>query len=122
MEWEDFKNGMWRTLPKDEEHDMLVKVIEFTGDHVKYGEAMKRVVYEWPRTMLNSLTNTSINHRAFVGQCACCIEFNCPGYITRMAWKELTNTQRFLADAVAQKVIDSWKIFHYNKKQLKLAI
>jgi hypothetical protein len=121
LEWEDYINGMWRSLPKNEEAEMLTKAIDFTGNHLLYGKAMREVIYAWPKTMLNSLTNTSLNQRAFVGHCACAYRFSCPEYITRMAWKELTNLQRFEADKVAQEAINSWKIFHYNKKQLRIA-
>ena len=120
-EWEDWINGMWRKLPKEEESAMLKLAIAFTGDHIKYGAAMRDVIHAWPRTMLNSLTNTSINQRAFLGHCACTYAFSCPEYITRMAWKELTNAQRFEADRVAQETINHWKIIHFNKKQFTLA-
>lgn len=108
-EWEDWLNGMWRKLPKDQEGDWLAKAIDFTGDHIRYGNAMKRVVNEWPRTMLNGLTNISINRRAFLGHCACTLEINCPEYITRKAWKQLTNMQRYLADKVAQETINEYE-------------
>lgn len=114
-EWEEWKAGMWRKLNKNEEPNMLDQAIQFTGNWSLYGAAMKRVVYEWPRTMLNTLTNPSVNQRAFVGHCACQLEFNCPEYITRAAWKELTDRQRWDADAIAQKVIDNWKIEYANK-------
>lgn len=106
--WEDLINGMWRKLPKEEELEMLTKSIEFTGDWVKYGAAMIEVVKAWPLTMLNNLTNPSMNKRAFLGHCACCYEFGCPEYITRLAWRELTDRQRFDADEIAQMVIDEW--------------
>lgn len=114
-DWEDWLNGMWRKLDPEEEQNMLNKAIEFTGDYKKYGGAMKRVIIEWPKTMLNSITNKSINRRAFLGHCACCLEFGCPEYITRMAWKELTERQRRDADIVAQSVIDHWVIEHERK-------
>lgn len=105
-EWEDFINGMW-SKSNDEEKD-LKTAIEFTGDHLKYGAAMKRVIIEWPRTMLNSLTNPSINKRAFLGHCAVCLELKIPEYITRQAWKRLTDQQRYDADQVAQETINEW--------------
>ena len=120
-EWEDFKNGMWRKVQKSEEQELLNLAIEFTGNWVEYGAAMKEVVYAWPRTMLNSLTNNSINQRAFIGHCACCLKFHLPEYITRMAWVKLTDKQRFEADAIAQKVIDNWKEAYKNKMQIKIS-
>jgi hypothetical protein len=104
-EWEDYINGMWRKVTKEQEIEMLIKAIEFTGDHIKYGNAMLEVSQKWPKTMLNTLTNQNINKRAFIGHCAVQYKIQIPEYITRMAWKELTNKQRFLADNVAEKTI-----------------
>jgi len=117
-EWEDRVNGMWRKLPKDKEDDMLIKAIEFTGDHVKYGSAMREVSARWIKTMLNSLTNESINRRAFLGHCACQYKIDCPEYIVRMAWKKLTDNQRYLADKVAQQVINNW-VKNYTRDEEK---
>lgn len=115
-EWEDWKAGMWRKLSnKNEEKRFLIRCIEFTSDHVVYGNSMKKVISAWPNTMLNSLTNKSLNRKAFLGHCACCYEFLCPEYITRMAWKELTNEQRFLANREAEKTIHSWELERKSK-------
>jgi hypothetical protein len=104
-EWEDYINGMWLKAPKEQESEMLIKAIEFTGNHIKYGLAMLEVSKKWPKTMLNNLTNQSINRRAFIGHCAVKYKIGIPEYITRMAWKELTDKQRFLADNIAEKTI-----------------
>ena len=114
-DWEDWINGMWRKLSTEEEPEMLQTAIQFTGDHIKYGNAMKEVVVKWPNTMLNSLTNVSINRRAFLGHCACQFKINCPEYITREAWHKLTDRQRYLADKVAQETINKW-VFEYEEK------
>lgn len=108
QEWEDYHAGMWRTKVENEE-ELLQLSIEFTGDWKKYGKAMKKVIRAWPNTMLNSLTNPSTNQRAFLGHCAVTWQLGIPEYITRMAWKELTDQQRIDADAIAQKTIDEWK-------------
>lgn len=109
-EWEDWINGMWFCSMNEAED--LLKAIEFTGDHIKYGKAMGEVIKTWPRTMLNSLTNTSINRRAFLGHCAVMHAIQVPEYITRMAWKELTNDQREAADAVATYHINQYEKTH----------
>ena len=114
-QWEDFINGMWRKLPKEQEPEMLQIAIEFTGDHISYGNAMKEVSTAWPQTMLNSLTNLNTNRRAFLGHCACQYKINCPEYITRQAWGKLTDLQRWLADDIAQKTINKWIIEHEKK-------
>lgn len=110
--WEDWINGMWNK--SNDEEALLEKAIKFTSDHVIYGNAMREVINEWPNTMLNSLTNKSINRRAFLGHCAACYKINCPEYITRRAWKLLTEDQRVSADLEAEKTIKQWE-----QKQLK---
>lgn len=115
-EWEDWKAGMWRKIEnKKEESDYLLKAIGFTGDWVKYGTSMEEVINKWPNTMLNTLTNISANKRAFVGHCAVQLAIDCPEYITRMAWKELTEKQRVEADEIAQLLIDEWLIDYAQK-------
>lgn len=117
-DWEDFKNGMWNTDVTDE-NKLLQLAIEFTGDCEKYGSAMLKVIFEWKQTMINSLTNTSINQKAFVGQCAVCFELGIPEYITRMAWKELTDRQRIDANKKADYAIKIWRK-NYEEENFKL--
>lgn len=112
--WEDWINGMWRKV--ENEGELLLQAVEFTGDHIRYGNAMKEVIIAWPNTMLNSLTNASINRRAFLGHCAVCYKIGIPEYIVRQAWKLLTNDQRVLADEVAQETINEWLNEKRNKQ------
>jgi hypothetical protein len=103
-EWEDWHAGMWA----NKDINRLQEAIDFTGDHVRYGAAMQEVIDAWPRTMLNSLTNQSINKRAFLGHCAVCFKTGISEATTRAAWKQLSDQQRSDADAVAQKTINEW--------------
>lgn len=107
-EWEDWLNGMWDIG----DESRLREAIEFTGDHVLYGRAMQEVITAWPRTMLNSLTNTSINRRAFLGHCAVSYKTGIQESITRQAWRFLTNDQRVAADAEAIKCIKEYERSH----------
>ena len=117
LEWEDFRAGMWGKLQKSEEPEMIERSIEFTGNHLIYGQAMMEVIWAWPRTMLHNLTNSSLNKRAFLGHCACCFKIKCPEYLTRQAWWELSQRQRDLADDIADKTINHW-LLKRNTKQL----
>jgi len=109
-EWEDWINGMWN---KGDE-SRLQDAIEFTGDWQRYGSAMGEVIEAWPRTMLNSLTNPSINRRAFLGHCAVCFKLGIQESITRQAWGLLTNQQRYDADAIAEKHIHHYELQRKN--------
>lgn len=112
-EWEDWINGMW----KKGDETRLREAIEFTGDHVIYGNAMKEVITAWPRTILNTLTNPSVNKRAFLGHCAVCFKLGIAESVTRMAWKHLTDQQRYDADKVAQETINDW-LNDYRSKEI----
>lgn len=114
--WEDFKAGMWRRVPPEDEKEMLQRAIIFTGDHVKYGLAMMRVIREWPLTCEHNLTDESINQKAFIGHCAVTLQLGIPEYITRLAWSYLTKEQQDKANERAQFAIDSWKLDHQSKK------
>ena len=119
--WECYKSGMWFKVDKITEEEMLQKAIEFTGDHILYGAAMKEVVYLWNNTMKNHLTNQSINRRAFLGHCAVFYKLQIPEYIVRKAWKELTEEQRILADNVAEKTINEWELWYIRKLENTLS-
>lgn len=107
-EWEDWINGMWSVG----DESRLQEAIKFTSDHILYGNAMMEVISAWPRTMLNSLTNTSINRRAFLGHCAVCYKLGIQESITRAAWKFLTDQQRVAADDEATKHIKEYERSH----------
>jgi len=96
------------------EESRLQDAINFTGDWEQYGSAMGEVIEAWTRTMLNSLTNPSINRRAFLGHCAVCFKLGIQESITRQAWGLLTNQQRYDADAIAEKYIRNYELERKN--------
>lgn len=106
--WEDFNNGMWRKESKLYELNTFDDIVEFTGNHVEYGIAMMEVIERWPYTMEHNLTNSSINHRAFIGHSACSYKFDWPEYLVRKAWKHLSKEQQDLANDEAEKAFKLW--------------
>lgn len=124
QKWEDFRNGMWRKETKEYEERMLHEVIEFTGNHIKYGNAMLRVIKEWKISCEHNLSNQSINRKAWIGHAACCIEKSYPEYLVRTAWAMLTEQQRVdankKADYAIQKWIENFNTIKSNYIQLQL--
>lgn len=122
--WEDYLNGMWRKVTPEEEKEYLQKAIEFTGDHKLYGSWMQKVIKSWPLACEHNLTDTGMNRRAWVGHAAVSLAFNCPEYITRMAWWHLTKEQQDLANSQADRAIEKWErdylLNRSNYKQPKL--
>jgi len=113
--WECYKNGMWSKVDVSSEQKMLQIAIDFTSDHVSYGSAMREVVFAWENSMINFLTNKSINRRAYLGHCAVSFKLGIPEYLVRMAWKHLTPKQQQLADLVAERTIKEWEIWYMRK-------
>lgn len=107
--WECYKNGMWRKESKDYELKVFDSIVEFTGNHILYGQSMIKAVNSWEHSCDNFLTNLSINRLAYIGHAGCCIEKGYPEYLVRKAWKVLTDEQRSLANKQALKSISVWK-------------
>lgn len=115
--WECYLNGMWRKETKEYELSKINEIIEFTGNHILYGNAMFEVIEKWIYTMEHNLTNSSINKKAFIGHCACCFKHGYPEYLVRQAWWQLNDNQRNLADKQAIKAFKTWI---QNKKLLSI--
>jgi len=114
--WEETHHNMWGESrnPKND----LAKAIEFTGDHALYGGYMMRVVKEWPISCENALTDTNINQKAWVGHAAVALALGIPEDITRKAWGNLTDEQRFLANQKAARAICYWRTSYRKDKDL----
>ncbi len=110
--WEDYMNGMYKTLYGKERNIMLNKAITFTGNAKLYGEWMLKVVDEWPICCEQNLTDIHINQQAWIGHAACCMALECPEDLTRIAWGCLSKQQQEEANAQADIAIKVW-----NEKQ-----
>lgn len=105
--WEEIKFNMWGDV--EDRKSFLEKAIEFTGDHKRYGRYMRKIVREWKYSCENALTDPMLNKRAWVGHAACARAIRCPEDITRKAWGFLTDEQRILANAEAERAIQIWQ-------------
>jgi len=105
--WEEVDHNMWGTVSNRKA--WLNKAIEFTGDHVKYGRFMIKVVESWPFSCEHNLTDVSQNRRAWVGHAACALALGCPEDIVRQAWGFLSDEQQVKANAKADEAIAHWE-------------
>lgn len=103
--WECYKNQMYNKefLETDKQ-----ECIDFMNDTEKFGLAMIEVCEKWKNTMINHLTNNSINRVAFLGQCAVCYRLGYSDKLTKMCWKELSENKKYLANIKAANVIKKW--------------
>jgi hypothetical protein len=115
--WEEIKFNMWGDVTNVKE--WLGKAVAFTGDHILYGSYMTRVVNEWEFSCENALTDQYINKKAWIGHAAAALAMNCPEHITRKAWRDLTDEQKFLANKQAERAIRSWEDSYITRKKLR---
>ena len=85
-EWECYKHGMWSRVPRDQERELVLKAIDFTGDAELYGSWMVKAVHEFTVSCSHHLTDQSLNKRAYIGHAACALALGLPEYIVRKAW------------------------------------
>ena len=116
-EWEEIECNMWGTVTDKKRY--LQWAINFTGDHVKYGSFMQRVIIEWPVSCENALTDYSLNRKAWIGHAACAIAFGCPEDIVRLAWGKLTDEQQFLANKEADRAIQAWEYNYAESRGIR---
>jgi hypothetical protein len=109
LSWEDYHNGMYRSLYGEEKSAMLKKAVEFTGDPELYGGWMLKVVEQWPICCEQNLTATNMNLQAWIGHAAACMAIGSPDEITRAAWSELTQDQQDRANKKADEAIAYWR-------------
>lgn len=106
--WEDYRNGMYNEDKVGRKERVLIAKLILTNPQL-LEECMRRVVKEWKYATEHNLTNPSINHQAFLGQCACSIYGKVHEDETREAWNTLSNEERYVANYIADKVYESWK-------------
>lgn len=106
LEWEDFKNGLWSSVAKDQEKIKIQQAIDILSDPES---AMKMVVENWPVSSKVNLTDVRSNRKSWLGQAACCIHSGVPEHLTRTAWNGLTEDQKNNANNVAKQIIEQWE-------------
>jgi len=115
--WEEIKFNMWGDVSNVKV--WLEKAVAFTGDHKLYGSYMIRVINEWEFSCENALTDQYINKKAWIGHAAAALAMSCPEHITRKAWRDLTDEQKFLANKQAERAIRAWEDNYITRKKLR---
>jgi hypothetical protein len=105
--WEDI--GMWRRVWGSDRAKAFDLAVTFTGDAVAYGDAMLRVIDEFPLACEHNLTDTAQNRQAWIGHAACYLRHDLTEDVVREAWGQLTQAQRDAANAVADIAIRTWE-------------
>lgn len=107
-EWEDHKHGMYKTRCENEDFTQL-RVKRLLSDPKGLKQYMSRVVRDWKKSAEMQLSNRSRNRQAWLGQAASCLYAQAPEYVTKNAWRDLTDEQRAAANKVADEIILDWE-------------
>lgn len=102
-EWEDYKNGFFDIGTITDEK--LNKSIKLLSDQEYFLDVMHQMQIDWPKCFKQNLSNTGINRRAWLGQAACCYEFNNEFNVTIEAWYKLNEFNKLEANKTANKII-----------------
>lgn len=109
---EEFKSNMWGNV-KDR-NTWVEKAINFTGNHVLYGEWMLKVLDAWPLSCEHNLSKSG-DKRPWIGHAAVALAIDCPEDIVRHAWSFLNDEQQRLANEKAEQAIQIWREKHAEK-------
>jgi hypothetical protein len=109
---------MWGDIFSGTEKEWLEIATNFTSNHDLYGYWMDRVIRDWPVSCENALTDRYINKKAWIGHAAAARALFIPEYITRKAWRNLTDEQKYLANKRAERAIRTWQNMYIESKKL----
>lgn len=106
---EEFHSVMWKQIPVDEREAAVHRSADLMRDEYAFEAACDRAITEWPNSSEANLTASVINHQAWLGHAACCINHGASEDLTRLAWRTLTEQQQDAANAAADRAIDKWR-------------
>ena len=114
-DWEDYKNGMYDLTDNQEQLIGLSKELLCNSDEFKL--IALKVISEWSISTAVNLTNKSCNRRAWLGQASCSYKHKAPEVLTRIAWSQMTETERTEANKTADKCIREYETILRNGKR-----
>ena len=105
--WEEVKFNMWGDV--DDKDIYYKRAFDLMCNCQLFGEWMNRVVVDWSFSCKHNLSNIEQNRRAWLGQAAVSYAIQCPEYITRAAWNQLSDLSRICANNQANISIKMWE-------------
>lgn len=113
-EWECYQSGMYDELKEGRTHRVEL-AINLLSNCMNLHLFMKEVTVRWKVSCEHTFTNTSLNRKAWLGQAACHLFAGVKEDETREAWRYLTDEQRKVANATADKIIKGWVVEYENR-------
>ena len=103
--WEDWKAGLYSCVDKSMEPQLINNSREILSNIELFRSIMLKILKEWKYSSQMQLSNNSRNRQAWLGQAACCYSHKVPEYLTKAAWRQLTEQQQIEANNTADEII-----------------
>jgi len=113
--WEDHQHGFYDNTSGKKKKELSTQVTALFCDIDRLKQAMLDVVLNWPYSMEHNLTNSNLNHVAYVGQCAACLSVGAPATVTMETWSTLKKPSQEAADAAAVAALSEWQKSQKNQ-------
>lgn len=104
--WEDWRNGMYATLLREEQVDQSRELLADPGE---FAVVLLDVAQAWPKATAHNLSNPYRNHQPWCGRAACSLSFGATITETNKAWFELTPQERINANLIADRFTYQWR-------------
>lgn len=106
---EEFHSVMWKQIPPEQRESAIESSRELMREADSFEAACIRAVDEWPNSTEANLTASVINHQAWIGHAACCINHGASEDLTRLAWRMLSEEEQDAANEAADRAIEYWE-------------
>lgn len=106
---EEFHSVMWKQIPLEQREAVMEASAELMREADSFELACIRAVDEWPNSAEANLTASVINHQAWLGHAACCLNHGASEDLTRLAWRTLSQDEQDAANAAADRAIEYWE-------------
>lgn len=107
--WECFPAGFYESRPSDKRsgEDCEQEYMALLIDSKAFGEALEKVLANWPKSCEHYLSNDRMNRIAWLGQASLCISRGIPSTF-RGGFNRLTPSQRNTANLQALCALNKW--------------
>lgn len=109
-DWEDAREGMWRTVPGCERERYRQLAAGLMRDPETFLRVSRMVLREWPVSAAVNLSAGNINQKAWLGHAACCMATRSPEDVTREAWHTLTEREQAKANEIVDVAIGEYRV------------
>jgi hypothetical protein len=108
--WEDFLAGMYKPTPKESLSQMVASAVGILSCPDKCLDSMRKCVEDWPIAAAENLRDNTKNRRPWMGRACCCVATGVREDAVRLAWWQLSESQRESANDIADAVIAEWEM------------